>query len=372
MKILWLGPLVSDEVMRRRPAALSPAGVRWNRSLVCALQSRGVEIRNLYHLPEPIWPRGRVYIGEQAPASISNAFGASWVSYWNLPVIRSVSLTGRYVAAFQALLLSFRPDAVITYNFLEQNDTVGAMARKIGIPWVNILADVYGDATLSQHDSVAALASGHVFLSWAAYQESKWHNRLHLDGGVGRVAEPCDEVPGRIVYTGALNALAGIDLLLKAFPKIKNPKANLVVCGKGSSKALEDMARRDSRISYLGLVSDDRLGQICRQASVLVNPRSPAFGENRYNFPSKLLEYISYGKPIVSTWTPGLAPTYRDLLICVESEKPEDLGAGLDFGLGMDKGRREHLAARLNKFSVDHSWDEQALRLIRWLRGLQQ
>ena len=41
---------------------------------------------------------------------------------------------------------------------------------------------------------------------------------------------------------------------------------------------------------------------------------SPVLDENKRNFPSKIITYLQYGKPVISSETEGLSPKYREIL----------------------------------------------------------
>jgi glycosyltransferase involved in cell wall biosynthesis len=129
-----------------------------------------------------------------------------------------------------------------------------------------------------------------------------------------------------IMYGGALT---GIELLLDAFSRITGPEYRLWLCGRGE---MEPVIRRatlsDPRIIYWGVVPDDEFLSKQLQSTVLVNVRSSRTPYIQYSFPSKLLEYMSVGRPVITTVLPGIPEEYHDYLYLLSDESPEAL-AGL-------------------------------------------
>ena len=85
----------------------------------------------------------------------------------------------------------------------------------------------------------------------------------------------------------------------------------------------------DSRITFFGLVPENKLVDLCRKALIFVNPRPNNIPGNDMNFPSKLLEYLSYGKPVLSTWTPGISDDYKGIIEVFDQETPQCLANSL-------------------------------------------
>lgn len=217
-----------------------------------------------------------------------------------------------------------------------------------------------------------AACSGVICLSWAVFDRERRKRRAHhLDGGVSRVPigeEPRFD-PGSILYTGALSEYGGTTLLVEAFHRIKDPSAKLWVCGKGHSSAIDRAKARDMRIAVFGVVAESRLAELTSAAAVLANPRPPALQASEDNFPSKVLEYLSYGKPVVSTWTPGLGPGYRDVLLVAESGSVEHYANALRAALALGPDDRARMRARIRRYlDSEKLWSVQAARLIEWVR----
>ena len=129
-----------------------------------------------------------------------------------------------------------------------------------------------------------------------------------------------------IMYGGALT---GLELLLDAFSRITGPEYRLWLCGRGE---MEPVIRRatlsDPRIIYWGVVPDDEFLSKQLQSTVLINIRSSRTPYIQYSFPSKLLEYMSVGRPVITTALPGIPEEYHDYLYLLRDESPEAL-AGL-------------------------------------------
>ena len=115
-----------------------------------------------------------------------------------------------------------------------------------------------------------------------------------------------DEELIRFMYAGILEKVTGIDLLLQAFTEIEDKRIRLYISGKGSLESLVRSAQeKDERIQYLGCPPFEEYIKNLHKADILVNPRNMNLPENKNNFPSKIMEYLATGKPILSTRFPG-------------------------------------------------------------------
>ena len=105
------------------------------------------------------------------------------------------------------------------------------------------------------------------------------------------------------------------------------------------------------------------------QADCFVNPRPSCLAGNEANFPSKILEYMAYMKPIVSTMTPGLHPSYSQILIIPEKETAGAIRDALFVAKGLDKRESQQISREIYSFSVKHTWSDQAKRFAQWING---
>ena len=117
------------------------------------------------------------------------------------------------------------------------------------------------------------------------------------------------------LYTGTLDQRYGIGLLLESFKKLNRETAELWICGEGDARSVvEEAALHDSRIKYFGQVPRDRAVQLQMEADVLVNPRPPD-EYTKFSFPSKVLEYMAAGKPLIMFSLEGIPSEYSGYYI---------------------------------------------------------
>jgi glycosyltransferase involved in cell wall biosynthesis len=130
-----------------------------------------------------------------------------------------------------------------------------------------------------------------------------------------------------VVYTGKLFEKFGVKTLIDGFMTLQNPDYRLVLCGKGDCEAYARAAQsKDPRIMFLGQVSpQEALGWQSR-ASALINPRNVVEEYTRYSFPSKNIEYLLSGKPVVGYFLEGMPQQYRDFLCCIDPTLPPEQG----------------------------------------------
>lgn len=150
------------------------------------------------------------------------------------------------------------------------------------------------------------------------------------DNGRDSDAEAPADDGFNILYTGTLAARYGIVDLLTAFGRIDRADARLWICGDGDTRtAIEDMAKKDTRIRYFGQVPRAQSLALQRAATVLVNPRRPEGEFTKYSFPSKTMEYLASGKPVVMHALPGMPEEYLDHLIVPHTPDVDGLAAAL-------------------------------------------
>ncbi len=132
----------------------------------------------------------------------------------------------------------------------------------------------------------------------------------------------------RILYTGKLIETNGIINLLEAFKRINNENYRLNICGSGEAeKYVIDAAQLDKRIVYMGQVNHKDILKLQRDATVLVNPRQNSGEYTRYSFPSKNLEYLSSGTPVIAYKLDGIPNEYDEHIFYVADNKVEALQA---------------------------------------------
>lgn len=102
------------------------------------------------------------------------------------------------------------------------------------------------------------------------------------------------------VLAGMLWDQNGTKLVLDTLRKYPDLNIKVRICGKGIDvPIIEDAARTDSRIEYLGMLTQDQLFKVYSDADVLLNLRIEE--EKDFHFPGKLLECLAMGKLVIST-----------------------------------------------------------------------
>ena len=140
-----------------------------------------------------------------------------------------------------------------------------------------------------------------------------------------------------IYFGGALYSRYGVDKLINAYNEAK-PPYKLLIAGHGQLKDLiieED--KKEAGIKFLGQLNeeDNRIYQ--SNASILVNPRPYEEELERNSIPSKMLEYLSSGKKIISGPNKALEEEFGESLNIING----DIGEGLIKIFSSLKGKDE-------------------------------
>ena len=137
-----------------------------------------------------------------------------------------------------------------------------------------------------------------------------------------------------IMYAGALLEKFGIGNLLGAFLLIPGDY-ELWLFGSGEMESeILIAAERDPRIKFWGSVTNKEVMEYERCATILINPRFTTNEFTKYSFPSKILEYMSSGRPVLTTRLESISHDYYDKLYFIEDESIEGMRDAIEWCLG--------------------------------------
>ena len=137
----------------------------------------------------------------------------------------------------------------------------------------------------------------------------------------------CDPKEKVILYAGNLSVQYNIDKLLLAFESLPEYKdLRLWFCGKGNAVSMIIEAEKsDPRICYLGQISKSELRELEKKVSFFINPRTNNGEYTKYSFPSKNLEYLLAGRPVIAYKLDGMSDDYDGIFMYVEDESIDAL-----------------------------------------------
>lgn len=373
--------------------AYSPAGTHFQESLLSAMRGTDVEVTHVYALrPTPSFPRhSKLFYGARFVMILGN-LPTTLLGFVNGGPLKTLS-SG---LALLPRLLTWawrerrRKRAILTYNVHSPPGIVSVVAARLTRSRVvAIVADlqVPGDGllpntllrridfwlqrrSLSQFDGLVVLTRR---MAEDFAPAVPW---LQMEGAA---SDPVLDVPVTsvkheaanascfvLMYSGGLSALKGVDNLLEAFARVDGDYYRLWITGVGP---LSDMVRqastRDGRITYWGFVEEDELRSLYGSADVLVNPHSVRHASARYLFPSKLIEYLATGTPVISTCsTPEIAEEYSHVLFASSDDSPGALADAIRCVAHLPQAQRRAIGEAARRFVLESkSWRHQAQRV---------
>lgn len=110
-------------------------------------------------------------------------------------------------------------------------------------------------------------------------------------------------------------------MLIEGFKMIQDPRLRLWLFGVGPyTDEIKEHSKTDFRVEYRGVIPSEELIHILTKATLLVNPRPSHENYTKYSFPSKNLEYMSVGTPLVTTKLPGIPKDHYPYIYFFDDE----------------------------------------------------
>lgn len=129
--------------------------------------------------------------------------------------------------------------------------------------------------------------------------------------------EPEDKL-NYFLYTGTLDRRYGIRNLLDSFIAAGIDQYELLICGDGDDrKYVETISAAHPQVKFLGQLDRSAVLNYQRQAKLLINPRDNESAFTKFSFPSKVIEYMSSGTPVLMYELDGIPDEYYEFCFVV-------------------------------------------------------
>ncbi|MCB7070221.1 glycosyltransferase [Caldibacillus sp. 210928-DFI.2.22] len=172
----------------------------------------------------------------------------------------------------------------------------------------------------------------------------------------------------KIVYTGSLSKRYGIKNIVEGFLMNKNENLVLEIYGRGDfEEDLKQICLVNNKVVYKGFISQKEVLNVQREADFLINARSPEEEYVKYSFPSKTLEYMLSGTPLITTMLPGIPEEYRNYVLVLEDNNPKTICQMLENIVKMGKEERDQVGLKALEFVKRKNNINQAKKIIDFL-----
>ena len=267
--------------------------------------------------------------------------------YHYIPAIRNpvVKAAAVGLGTFLRTLFLIRKDSAVIVDGLNRVTALSAMlaARLRGKPCVGIVTDLPDMLSGSRFSkSLANFVIRHcthyVLLTQAMndYLNKTGKPYVILEGHADiTMAEKIPSMekktsPRICFYAGGVSKQYGLGNLVEGFRNADIPNAQLHIYGPGDYvKELQKIAEEDSRVFYGGMLLNQEIVEKEQEATLLVNPRPTNEEYVKYSSPSKTMEYMASGTPVLTTVLPGMPKEYYPYLFLLEDETAEGIAQAL-------------------------------------------
>ena len=279
-----------------------------------------------------------------------NVIGKS-ISYINLPFLNNYGIGDRHFIK-KWINHSLRPKVIIVYALLPYSISTAHWIKKTypDTKIVVIVPDLmenmgsnkyYRKFGLQKRDmryinKVLPLLDGAIILSENMYDRINMKGKPYMvmEGILNEEAFDFPIINKRkaILYTGNIGERYNIKGLINAFNQsIKLQEFELWIRGNGNCEEfVKEAARLNNRIKLFPCMEKKKLVQLEKEASLLINPVLPSTDFTKFFFPSKTLDYLYSGTPILMYKLKCLPTEYDRYMYLIQGESVEELQHGLE------------------------------------------
>lgn len=391
MKILYISALSSERLVSdiHQKTGHDPgfAVQKFSRLIVKGLMANDIDVKALTILPIMRDYSSKLF--EFHGTELENGITYKYAPIINLPFVKQ--LCSFIYIFFYVLFWGFgnRRGKAIICDVLNVSASIGSLlASRINrVQSVGVVTDIYGfmvdrrNSTRSMMNFIACRLNGMYVSAFDKYVllTEQMNNLVNPKDSPHIVMEALcdssilDEKPSEekikstktMLYAGGLHVKYGLKMLVNAFLQ-SGVNGKLIIYGDGPyTEDLRKICAISDKVEYRGLAANEEVVEAEHQASVLVNPRFTTEVFSPYSFPSKNMEYMASGTPLLTTNLPGMPKEYHQYVYLFGEETEEAYAEAIRQIFAKSDDELKQMGARAKKFVLKNKNNvAQAKRIV--------
>lgn len=400
MNILYFGTVCDLEkynnMLKNCQSKPSVSTIVFETALLDGLKKNGADVE-IHSFPMiPVFPHiKQLFIGENK-GSLPCGYDYIWLKTLNIPVLKQVSRNLSARKALRKWIKHNKNGVIMSYSippFLAK--AILAYGKKYSVKTIAIVPDLLRDMYINENSKSFITKLKNIYIRPALKIQNRFDGYVYLTDDMHNVVAPQKpytviegiadvpkvqaqtvnkkNIPAVIMYAGMLHEKYGIINLLDAFEMLENADAQLWLFGDGTARQeVEKRASVNHNIKYFGVVNHDEILYYEKQASVLVNPRNPKDEFTLYSFPSKTIEYMLSGTPLLTTKLRGIPNEYFDYVFSIDNNGSAALAEALNHILSCSDERLNEIGSLARNFIINEKNSEyQAVKILDFIKEVQ-
>ena len=389
MQVIYIysgcSPKKYTEYVERRGLRVQQQAQKYNQLLLEGFVSDGVTVDAVSSRPiNRAVDRRFFFKGE---SEVDGGIRYTYLPFVNYPVLRNISVL--CASFFKVLFMrAEKKECAVVCDALNIAASIGALvaAKLRGIKTVGIVTDVpchrpnNAKPTRSERINLWIMKryGGYLLLTEQMndivnpkkrpYIVLEGHSDVAMQAVENRLEDKYDNKV--CLYAGTLRRVYGIEHLVRGFIEAAVPGAELHIYGSGDyADELESLASRYSSVKYMGVAPNEVIVAEELKATLLVNPRPTHEDYTKYSFPSKNMEYMASGTPVLTTCLPGMPEEYNEYVYLLKQESTEGVCRALREILTLPKEALHRKGAEAKAFVMQQKNNcVQAKKVVEMIR----
>ena len=369
MKILYGYTNCTDkkyrEIFEGKTVSALLADQKYHSLLIKGLAQNGADVRCVSGLPINRSVTKKLFVAEDD--EVEDGVSYHYIKTVNLPVFRQLCIYFGTKKFVENNCKIGEEDTSFVCDCLNLANAYAMLkaSKRLKIPLVYVVTDIpefqRRGALKKINDEIIKNADGFVFLTKQMNEKLNPFGKPyivlegHCDFSLSVV--PNDEryefSEGKkvVTYAGSLQKLYGIKNLVDGFLAAQLDSAELWIFGDGDYREqLPDICRSHDNVKYFGVKPNDVIVAAEQRSALLVNPRPSTEEYTKYSFPSKTMEYMVSGTPVLMTRLPGVPEEYFSHVFTIADESAEGVSRALNEFFEIPCDERYAFGERARKF----------------------
>lgn len=376
-KLLYIANYYMDDVIEQRNSKpfISQAAQNKSSYIIKMLETGG----NTVFVWSNAWTSshsGRFYPGFQSELNDKITYS----SIWGVPFLNVWSCRKSCRKYLKQVCANEKFDGIIFYNMRLENAPIALYAKKKwGIPiYLQYEDGLTKDANVGtlkrflyqriEEKTLPKLNGAFLVTSLLDVPCPSMVVRGAIDYKKVQKEDKKHEIPV-LLFASTLDRQRGAQILLEAL-QYTTQQFQLIITGRGEL-ADEIASCNDARIDYRGYISYEEYQSLLEQADICINAQLSHAEFGNVSFPSKVFEYLSNRKLVVSSDVADAKDTIGKFGFIYEGDEPINLARALDRAVEAWKSDSEYEKYRSNieRFLQENSIDKMAQKANQLLDG---